>query len=57
MPSQSKRKIIAKTYGIIRQNIVQLQALPVVYDVDFWLPYFRNWFAVSIIKLTFGTKL
>jgi len=56
MPSQSKRKIIAKTYWIIRQNIVQLQALPVVYDVDFCLPYFRNWFAESIAKLIIGTK-
>lgn len=57
MPSQSKRKIIAKTYWIIRQNIIQLQALPVVYDVDFCLPYFQNWFAESIARLIIGTKL
>lgn len=55
-PSLPKRKIVTKAYGIIWQNIVQLQALPVVYDVDFYLPYFRNCFVESIAKLIIGTK-
>ena len=55
-PSLPKRKIVTKAYRIIWQNIVQLQALPVVYDVDFCLPYFRNWFAESIAKLIIETK-
>ena len=56
-PLLSKRKIVTKTYGIIRQDIVQFNTMTVGYDVDFCLPYSRTWFVVSIVKLTTGTLL
>ena len=41
-PSISKRKIITKAYGFIRQDIVQFNTITVGYDVDFVSPIFEH---------------